>query len=265
MKTWDPKSWTRQLAMTGDIAKARADIERSSGFSRKNRFLAEGMLGRLSSLLLNFTEADAHFERAAAMACDLEGTDAEIRYALILETYAFENRILMGKVPTDALRQSPVELLHEMDWRLTRALALSIAVRAIAHLHEGHDADAFALFGEAARRHSAPRCSSELIGLWQIGQACCEQNLGDTASALRRLDSVELHYRFAGRKDKINSTALAAALYAILERLGHSHRAESWRATVAASGLPHATTNAFMKRASLMISRCASSKRLVLL
>ena len=265
MTSWNPTEWTERLEATGDLKSARGDLDECL-CCPESLFFLEGMRGRLSSLMLDLEIADHHFQASARMGIDseLEDTDDNLRRATIVDAYSIENNLLMDRVPDGVLRPSPLELLHQIDWRLQRTIALSTAIRAIAHLHTGDDERAQWLFDKAIESHVG-QPKNELMGLWRIGRACCEHNLGNTDRSIKTMESAEWLHSFAGTGDKLNSTALSAALYAVWDSLGETSKAEIWRKTILDSGLPTATVQVFVDRASLIISRCVNSDRLVLL
>jgi hypothetical protein len=243
-------TWTHNFVYGADLELSYICLDDSRDW------FAEGLKGRVASLLLREIVAETHFMVSALE--EARATEKNIARALCVDAYAVEHDLYFHGPHPDLIHRwcLPPELPKTR--RVTGALRQADAILARVLLSLGDNVGAKEIYEELLGLEHQQRFS----GLWLAGLGCAYHNLGLDDSAMQALEDSGVCIK--GSAQTLNMARATATLMAIYETLGEVEKAEQWFHFLKSLQCPAKTKEVLLVRAQTMVSRSQAANNLLI-
>jgi hypothetical protein len=246
----------------------KADLDLSySRLTARRHFYVEALRGHIRSQQLRFEDAWDHFDKATLFCAESEENIPNLVRQFLLHIWCFENALVEAPL-ADGDLDVPVLWIPELPERILAdypEVKLVIDHRrnaeALLRLHIGKWSESAELY-QTLIQENRNSVHNDSLATYYLGMAACQHNMDMKEIALRYLEDAGLSVLTGGRT--LNRLLGAAVLYAMYSRIGDLDEARSWKSFLESFKCPQPTKEVILRRADILIERCAQKESLVL-
>lgn len=246
----------------------KADLDLSySRLDDRRHFYVEALQGHIRSQQLRFEEAWDHFDKATLLCAESEENIPNLVRQFLLHIWCFENALVEAPLEDDEI-DMPVLWIPELPERILAdypEVKLVIDHRrtaeALLRLHLGKWSESAELY-QALIQENRNAVHNDTLATYYLGMAACQYNMGMKEIALRYLEDAGLSVLTGGRA--LSRLFSAAVLYALYTRIEDYEEAKSWKSFLETFSCPQTTRDVILRRAEILMERCAEKSTLVL-